>query len=321
MGLLFFTCLASWLWLEALERNAWSLWIGYAVAVALGLWMPHDHAVRGGVACSHLGGGVVALRARSRPAAARRGRLPAVRDFAPKLYALALPEFFRSAVSESSPHSQWTNPLWMLRESVRSLEVAFVAAPVVLCGGLLVAAGWLDILRRQARAGWAMVIPAVAGGAAMLAAGHNLWPRFFFFAMGFGLLIVVHGAVLLPRILFARWPDLTPASGWAGYALAGLIILASAATVPRCYALPKQDFTGARDYVSLQREPGDAVITIGLAEHAYREYYPPPMAGCTYPRGTGRPPAGPCQDVPGLYAAHRDRGLSTGPVAGGRGRL
>jgi hypothetical protein len=192
-----------------------------------------------------------------------------------QVYALALPEFFRSAVSESSLHSQWTNPLWMLRESVHSLEIAFVAAPVVLCGGFLVAAGWLDILRRQARAGWAMVIPAVAGGAAMLAAGHNLWPRFFFFAMGFGLLIVVHGAVLLPRILFARWPGLTPASGRAGYALAGFIILASAATVPRCYARPKQDFTGARDYVSLQQEPGDAVIAIGLAEHAYHEYYAP----------------------------------------------
>jgi hypothetical protein len=275
MGLLFFTCLATWLWLEALERNRWRLWIGYAVAVALGLWI---HMTMLFVVGSHaLILAVVWWRSGRDPALLRRAAAAFLLcgTLTLQVYALALPEFFRSAVSESSLHSQWTNPLWMLRESVHSLEIAFVAAPVVLCGGFLVAAGWLDILRRQARAGWAMVIPAVAGGAAMLAAGHNLWPRFFFFAMGFGLLIVVHGAVLLPRILFARWPGLTPASGRAGYALAGFIILASAATVPRCYARPKQDFTGARDYVSLQQEPGDAVIAIGLAEHAYHEYYAP----------------------------------------------
>ena len=166
MGLLFFTCLASWLWLEALERNAWSLWIGYAVAVALGLWI---HMTMLFVVGSHvLISAVVWWRSGRDPVLLRRAAAAFLLcgTLTLQVYALALPEFFRSAVSESSPHSQWTNPLWMLRESVRSLEVAFVAAPVVLCGGLLVAAGWLDILRRQARAGWAMVIPAVAGGAA-----------------------------------------------------------------------------------------------------------------------------------------------------------
>ncbi len=39
MGLLCFTLLATWLWLEALSRNKWRWWLGYAVAVALGAWM------------------------------------------------------------------------------------------------------------------------------------------------------------------------------------------------------------------------------------------------------------------------------------------
>jgi hypothetical protein len=64
----------------------------------------------------------------------------------------------------------------------------------------------------------------------------------------------------------------------AGYALAGMIIAMSAITVPRCYALPKQDFTGARAYIEQSRRPGDAVIVVGLAEHAYAPYYAPNWA-------------------------------------------
>ena len=124
-----------------------------------------------------------------------------------------------------------------------------------------------------------MVLPALLGGGSMLALGHNLWPRFFFFAMGFGLLIVIHGAMQLPRLLLSR---LEIGGEWGqqwrakfGYVLVALIVFASITTIPRCYALPKQDFTGARDYVERQRSSGDAVIVVGLAAHAYSEYYAP----------------------------------------------
>jgi hypothetical protein len=115
----------------------------------------------------------------------------------------------------------------------------------------------------------------VLGGGLMLISGHNLWPRFFFFCMGFALLIAMHGAAEAPRrlgrmaSLRGPWPDR------AGYALAGLVIAASAVTVPRCYALPKQDFTGAREYVTRRLQPGDAVAVAGLAQHVYPTYYAP----------------------------------------------
>jgi hypothetical protein len=139
----------------------------------------------------------------------------------------------------------------------------------------MVAAGWIDLLRRRAAAAWAMILPGVAGGGLMLAMGHNLWPRFFFFCMGFGLLIAVHGAVELPRLIGRALPIPGSWSGRAGYALAGLMIAASAITVPRCYALPKQDFIGARAYVENELRPGDRVVVAGLAEHAYGSYYAP----------------------------------------------
>ena len=48
----------------------------------------------------------------------------------------------------------------------------------------------------------------------------------------------------------------------------------SASTLPRSY-LPKQDFSGARDYVEQARQPGDEIVTVGLAGFAYRRYYAP----------------------------------------------
>ena len=163
----------------------------------------------------------------------------------------------------------------MVKESIRSLQIGFAGLTVVLCGGFLVAAGWIDILRREARAAWAMVLPGIIGGSSMLAMGHNLWPRFFFFCMGFALLITIHGAMELPR-LFRRLPLFSSVStAKLGYALAGLMIAASAITVPRCYALPKQDFTGAEAYVEQQRRPGDSVVVVGLAKHVYPTYYAP----------------------------------------------
>jgi hypothetical protein len=119
-----------------------------------------------------------------------------------------------------------------------------------------------------------MVLPAVLGGGAMLALGHNLWPRFFFFCMGFALLIAIHGALQLPRLLLG----LVRLDAWApfaGYAMAGLMIAASLSTVPRVYALPKQDYTGARDFIESRRAPGDKVMVVGLAMYAYSEYYEP----------------------------------------------
>jgi hypothetical protein len=112
----------------------------------------------------------------------------------------------------------------------------------------------------------------------MLASGHNLWPRFFFFSMGFAILIAVHGAILVPRVInqyVSAAPAFERLSVVGGLALACLMILASAVTIPRNYAHPKQDYTGARDYVESQRDPRDAVVAVGLAGVAYERYYAP----------------------------------------------
>lgn len=265
-GLLFFTLLATWLWLEALDRDQWRTWLGYCACVVLGVWIhvtmlfvPAAHAV------IFL---IVWLRSERRPAPLGRAAaaFALCGTISLQIYALSLPEFLRTAVSTPlvAAATQWTHPWWTISESLRSLRLGSAAVVVVVFGAAFFAVGWLRIFRRQQPAAWAMILPAVLTGAAMLALEHCLFPRFFFFSMGFGVLIFMHGAMSA-----ARW------SPRAGYWLAGLMIVASALTVPRCYALPKQDFVGARDYVERQRTAGDPVIAVSLAAHAYSEYYAP----------------------------------------------
>src|ERR1051325_8557690 len=212
MGLLFFSLMATWLWLEALDRKNWRTWIAYTISVVLGMWIHMTMLFVVGVHAAIFF--LVWLRSgRDRAVLARGGgAFVLCGTLTLQLYAWSLPEFLRTGVSEFSPPSEWTNPLWVVTESLRSLQTGFAALAVVFCGGLLAAAGWAGVLRRRPAAAWAMILPGAVGGALMIALGHNLWPRFFFFSMGFALLIVVHGAMELPRLI-ARLRLVR--SGWA----------------------------------------------------------------------------------------------------------
>lgn len=112
----------------------------------------------------------------------------------------------------------------------------------------------------------------------MVVLGHNLWPRFFFFCMGFFLLMAVAGATasakLALRVFRGRLSDERNAARW-GTVLTLLVIAASAWTLPRCYWPPKQDFTGARDFVESHRAEEEPVVAVGLAGVAYSRYFAP----------------------------------------------
>ena len=166
--------------------------------------------------------------------------------------------------------SEWVNPLWLLYETMRGLEAGFaggmlVVGALALLGGLLVGlSGWIGILRREWYVAVVMVLPGVLLVGLMMALGHNLWPRFLFFCAGFAILIAVHGTFAASRLVLARFMG-PRAPVAAGYALCGLMIVASLASLPRYYRLPKQDFAGARDWVEAQREGQEVIVTAGLA--------------------------------------------------------
>ncbi len=153
MGLLFFTTLATWLWLEAMDRNSWGPWMGYSVSIALGMWI---HMTIVFVAATHaliFSPGVVSVRTGPCPPGPRGG---GIHFCAAPLRCSYLPCRFRNFCEPDwrkfSPPSEWTNPLWVVKESLRSLQIGFAAMAVVLCGGFLVAAGWIDIAAPGRRA-------------------------------------------------------------------------------------------------------------------------------------------------------------------------
>lgn len=254
-GLLLFALLATWLWLEARDCGG-NWWLAYAVACFFGMWV---HMTMAFVLAGHGIAWIASFReTRWAPIPAWIATVTATTQ----VYALALPEFLRSAAGEVSLPSQWIRPAWLAGEIVRSLSVAFAGVAVVAIGGIIAAAGFITIWRRDRAAALQLVLPGAICAAAMLALGHNLWPRFFFFSMGFGLLVAIRGA-------FAVAP-----SAKLGTALAGLLIAASIYTLPRVYSFPKQDFTGARDWVESQRSGAERIAAVGLAAKVYPYFAP-----------------------------------------------
>ena len=154
---------------------------------------------------------------------------------------------------------EWKNPLWLLAETVRGMGQGVPGGwPALALGGLITIVGLVSYARRAPTAASLMTLPVAVTAAAMLATSHNLWPRLFFFAAGFAILIVVRG-------IFDVAERLWPARGPLAATLAcGMAALASLTTVPAAWN-PKQDHEGARDWIAANRRPGDAVVAVDMA--------------------------------------------------------
>ncbi|MGQ0720473.1 MAG: glycosyltransferase family 39 protein [Candidatus Eiseniibacteriota bacterium] len=276
-GLLFFTVLATWLYLEALERRRARWWAAYAASLVAGLSI---HMTMLFVAAAHALVHALELAAPSR-GRRRPAVLPALAAWVlagtatAQLYALSLPEFLGSAVHEVSLDSEWTDPFWVFRETAARLADAGVVGAAAALGFAVLAAGWISLARSDRAAALAMVLPGVLGAGAMLALGHNLWPRFFFFCMGFALLALARGIREVPRLLLAPFGAARRFAEGAASAGMALVVVVSALTLPRVYALPKQDFSGARDFVLAEMGPGDVAVAVGLAGAVFGRYFAP----------------------------------------------
>jgi len=143
----------------------------------------------------------------------------------------------------------------------------------VALGALVVfGAGLWSFARTDAAVVQLLLLPTLICGGVKFALGHHLWPRSFFFATGFMVLVVVRGAMVLGQT-FARAFRLQPrAAETVGTVLSLALIVAAARSVPFAYG-PKQDFVGALAFVESRKEPGDALVTVGLATLPYRTEY------------------------------------------------
>jgi hypothetical protein len=272
-ALLFWSILSSIFLVRGLRKADPKAWIWFAVAVALGMYTHTTMLFMvAGQFLIYLG----ALWVRRDWTKAQRW-LPLWMGFGLSglltllLYSFALPQFFQQIV-ETSTVPAWKNPLWTFFEFVRGIQLGFGSGLFLIPVLFVFALGVISYLRSQPVVPALLFLPVGLCTLVVVGLGHHLWPRFFFFAMGFGVLIAIRGTWVLAQTV-AAWLRFSPmARQWAAGGLASAVVLASALSIPPVYG-PKQDYAAAMAYIEEQRGQDDAVAVLGLANFAYRDLY------------------------------------------------
>ncbi len=271
------TVLATWCLLRALETGSWRAWLGYAAAVALSV-MAHLTGVF--IAIAHA---IVVLPLFAFQRRSFSHWYKALSSFLLSgwltlhCYALAIPQLINFFLPEEPAAAKldnpWRSPLWLINETLRSLGLPFSLGWLELMACLLAGLFICWMFRRK---NWLFlllaVLPGVTLGLCMVLMGRNLWPRLFFNLAGF---IVIFMAVAcfftgqhLTRLLKLR-------SAWWQWVPGALLVLVFAQSLVSLYRFPKQDFTGARDFVMARAGPLDNVLGIHMAGKIYKLYYEP----------------------------------------------
>jgi mannosyltransferase len=273
-ALAFLTVMSSWLLLRGLRRGKTIDWVWYAVAAALGVY---THLTMVFLVVSHF---ILCLMSLGLPVDRERRQtwqLPLIGFvlsalFTLLLYAPVLLEVQQFFVEEPSPQGVAT-PRWALLELLRGLNIGVGTGVAAAIGGALLALGLWSYLRQSLFILGLFLLPGAVTVAATVALGRPIFPRFVFFLVGFGLLIVVRGALTAGRLLSrtsANAPGRVPAMGVA--LVLAMVASSLVALIPN-YRYPKQDFEGAMRFVDERRADGEPVFTAGLTTEIYRDYH------------------------------------------------
>lgn len=279
-GLLFWTIFSSWLLLRALREGKLKVWMLYATAVALGTY---THITMVFVVIGQLVVYLTAVFRRSKDSwpewwigGVVGFVLTGILTF--QLYAFLLPQLLNWGGSTLPPWqgrvmvAAWRDPVWMLLELIGGMNITFGSIILVIVAIFVFGVGVRDFLRKEPSVVWLLFVPVSVGLTTIMIIGSTLFPRFFFFALGFGVLIVIRGTVLsgdvLGRLLCL---DFAKSHSFGIFLCVGLISL-SAISLPLAYA-PKQDYEGALQFVEGKKQPGDVVVTFGLTALPYESFY------------------------------------------------
>ncbi len=263
-ALLYFSLLATRQLLLMREDRGRGPLIKQALALALGSYV---HATMVFVALAQFVGGALVLRGRRRRRALGAVLLAGAVSLA--LHAPILGEmsdFLLGGEGHAKMSSVWNSPLWMLREAAARFGLPFPVAVIAGLSGLVL--GGIG-LRRLARIDVMLPVmilgPALLGAVTMIALGRHLWPRFFFFEIGFALLLVV--MPLGERPTGSRFGLRRSVDRLLILVLVTLALLSLLRSQP---LRPKQDFAGAATHAD--ELPAGRVATVGLARMPYADY-------------------------------------------------
>lgn len=169
---------------------------------------------------------------------------------------------------------EWKNPLWTLIEIGSSFGILSLLLPIAAA---LALAGAVKLLRRDPLLSGGLLLSIPITLAALLAAHMRIWPRYFFVDISVLLACVVIGAFWAVDIVTSWFKRFVPEFVNPTFKVLGTLAMIGAFVyllLPN-YQHPKQDFIGARNFVLSAISPGEAVVTVGLAEVPYHRYLRP----------------------------------------------
>lgn len=272
-GLAFWTILASYFFLRGLSEARPQLWLLYAITAALGVY---THVTMLFVISGQCLIYLYLLIMRRKEVWPHRWHgaflgFGLAGLFTLQLHALVLPQVL-GTIGLQSNVIVWKQPLWTLLEFARGMQISLSGSVAALAAFIVFGAGIVSYTRTNPLVVQLLILPALLGSVVVMTMGHPLWPRFFFFSVGFGTLVVVRGAMFLGQLTAgilkrpkARWNPV-------GMALCTGLIVVSALSIPHVYA-PKQDYLGALGFVEAHKQPGDLVVTVGLTTLPYMSFY------------------------------------------------
>jgi uncharacterized membrane protein len=278
-ALVFWTLLCTLLFYRGLEHRSWPPFLAYSVAAALGTY---SHATFVFVVIGHAAA-VLPLAMKSLRAGheGRRGvAMPITAIVASgvltlALYAPILGQVVHYYRTSSGRMKALSTPGWALLETLRGLELGLGSQLVLVVAGLLVGCGLWGYWKENRLAFRLLVFPTAAAGLGVVAMRGSMYPRYLFLLFGLGILIVVRGAMVLGAWLARRGDPLrNDALGrMIGFGCMVLVIIVSTTTLGRVYRYPKQDFSGALQFVESERRGAEPVLTAGAAAWPYQNYY------------------------------------------------
>jgi mannosyltransferase len=279
-GMVFWTLLASIFFLRCANGGSRRDWVLYGVTSALGIY---THLMMACVVAGHLllYFWLLVSRAKAGRPFARTFLVPAygfvlccILSFV--LYAPVIPRVLAHTfgVARDPVHYEWASPLWALAETVRGLRSSTAGGLLaVAIGGVILLSGLFSYWRENRFTVGLMILPGLVTTAAVLATSHNFWPRFFFFAIGFAMLLVVRGAMVLGGFGSRMLGRSERLGLQAGAAVVLLMLLASIVPLRAEYLYPKQDYLGAMRFLDEHHQPGELILTAGSVAAPFQRYY------------------------------------------------
>ncbi len=277
-GLLFWTMISSWLFLRLLVNPRPRTWVLYAVAAVLGIYTQLTMIF---IIISHLIlyiFNIEPLKVKLKTIHLRRSLGSMIGFILVGLFIIVLsvmiiPRFTSVFLNPAQLVSQgWIIPLRVINEMIKALGVGSIGLFLLGIVILFSAIGVVSYSKSKPIILWLVLLPIVTSTLASIVLSHFIWPRYYFYMLGFGVFFLLRGIDQFSIWLGRHFRVPAKFHEQIGTYLCSSFVLISAMTVPFAYG-PKQDYASALDYIRSNQRSTDGVVAIGFTLIPFRDYY------------------------------------------------